>query len=506
MGTKNQNLALHGLEIRLWVLPGGPHPYNSLEFLTNAKLSGDPTKSRGDATRIAAPDPNNFDSDITIGTIPGTEERGTLTVSRRYTVEIGKLLKWFHDGCRLDMYGLAGKCGNPQDFQRGGEKYIYFEDGNPSTITLEGAGAFGRDETNPMNENLDMTVETFWEFFKIDTDQILSANTTREVMTVDVCEDGNCGDCEQCQRVIATMVGVGATPGTEPVVIFSEDGGVTASTETIDTLFSNESIADAECIGGDFVLISHQGNEFHYRDVNELYLGIGSWHQVDTGFVVGGEPNAMWSVDPRHTWVVGDGGYIYFAKNPRAGVSAINAGIATTQNLNAIHAIDSENVLVVGNSNTVLVSRNGGDTWRTVTGPSAGVNLGACWMFDDNTWFVGEGAGGGGVLYKTEDAGYNWDTVPLPLTLNRIDGIKFASEAEGYIIGRSGGNGKLLRTIVGGADDEWWECPDTKYGSLEAADYFNDIEVCSKFEGKVFLAGLADDGSTGILIKGSGPD
>ena len=501
--SNKQNLAVHGLEIRLWVIPGGVHPYNAPEMLTFAKISGDPSKTRGEATRINAPDPNNFDSDITIGKIPGSEDRGTLTISRRYTTEIAKLLKWFHDGCRLDMFALVGKCANPQDFERGGEKYIYFSDGDPSTITIEGAGAYGRDESNPTNENLDMSVENFWEVFKVKSEFILEATTTREVRTVDICEDSNCGDCESCQRLLATMVGVGATPGTQPVLIYSEDGGITGTTEIITTLFSAESIADAQCIGGDLVLITHEGNEIHYRNVDDIYLGLGAWQQVDTGFVVGGEPNRMWSTDPRHTWIVGDGGYIYFSKSPRAGVEAINPGIATTENLNYVHAYDTENVLVVGNSNTVLLSENGGDTWRTVTGPAAGENLGVCWMWDQDTWFVGTGAGGSGILYKTKDAGYTWDEISLPVTALRFDAIKFTSEMEGWLTCRVGGNAKLLRSITGGY--EWWEAPSPKDGTLELIDYARDIAVCSRYENKAFLAGLADDGSAGALIKVSGP-
>lgn len=500
--ANQQNIAVNGLEIRLWVIPGGVHPYNAPEMLTLAKISGDPSKTRGEATRITAPDPNNFDSDVTVGKIPGSSDRGSITLSRRYTVAIGKLLKWFHDGCRLDMYGLVGKCRNPQDFQRGGEKYLFFDDGDPSTITIEGAGAFGKDEANASNENLDMSFDNFWEVFNLKSEQILSATTTREVRTVDVCEDDNCGDCESCQRVMATMIGVGATPGTKPTLIYSDDGGSTGSTETIDTMNSNESIADAQCIGGDLVLITHEGNEIHYRNVEETYLGIGEWQEVDTGFVVGGEPNRMHSTDPRHTWIVGDGGYIYFAKNPRAGVSVLNAGIATTENLNYVHAFDSENVLVVGDSNTVLVSRNGGDTWRTVTGPSVGENLGVCWMWSEDVWFVGEGSGASGQLYKTKNAGFSWDEVDLPVAANRFDAIRFTSEMEGYATVRVGGNAKLLRTITGGY--EWWEAPDQRDGALELTDYLRDIAVCSKFENTVFLAGLADDGSAGALLKASG--
>jgi len=501
--ANKQNTAVHGLNVRLWVIPGGVHPFNAPEFLSLAKIGGDPTQSRGDATRINAPDPNNFDRDITVGKIPGTQERGTLTVNRRYTVEIGKLLKWYREGCRLDAYALVGKCGNPQDFQRGGEKYVYFQDGDPSTITLEGFGAFGADESNPSNENLDMSVEDFWEVFKITSEQLLSATTTRQIMTVDICEDDNCGDCEQCLRLLATMVGTGATPGTVPVLIYSDDGGLTASTENISTLTSTESIADAHCIGGDLVLITNEGNEFHYRHVDDLYKGVGSWQQQDEGFVVGGEPNRMWSTDPRHTWVVGDGGYIYRSVNPRAGVTVVNAGISTTQNLNWVHACDADNVLVVGNNNVVLVSRNGGDTWQTITGPAAGEALGVCWMWDEDTWIVGTGSGGSGNLYKTEDAGSNWTTISLPLTMNQFDAIVFASEMEGWLVGRSGGNAKLLRTITGGY--EWWEAPDPRDGTLELIDYANDLAVCGKYDNKIFVGGLADDGSAGAILLGAGP-
>lgn len=500
--ANKQNVAVHGLNIRLWAIPGGVHPYNAPEFLALAKIGGDPSKPRGDSTRITAPDPNNFDSDIEIGRVPGTEERGTITISRRYTVAAGKLMGWFHKGCRVDFLAPVGKCGNPQNLHRGGEKFIYFEDGDPSTISLENSGAFGRDETAMSNENLDMTFETFWEVFLLSSEQILSAHTTREVRTVDFCEEDNCGDCSDCQRFLATMVGTGATPGTQPTLIYSDDGGVTASTETIDTMFSVESIADAQCIGGDFVLITHEGNEFHYRNIDELYKGLGEWHQVDTGFVVGGEPNKMFSVDPRHTYIVGNGGYIYLSKNPRAGVTVLNAGISTTQNLNYVHAYDSDNVLVVGNSNTVLVSTNGGDTWRTVTGPAAGENLGICWMWNTDVWFVGTGSGGSGTLYKTKNGGYTWDEVSLPVNANRFDAITFISEMEGAIACRVGGNAKILRTITGGY--EWWESPDSTKGQLESVDYLNDLTFCNYYANKLYSGGLADNGTAGVILLSSG--
>jgi len=315
------------------------------------------------------------------------------------------------------------------------------------------------------------------------------------VYTGNECE--NCPD--PCDRVLATMAGASATPGTQPILLYSGDGGETFDLETIDTMFSNEDVADAEIIGGDFVLITNTGNELHYTDIELLYKNQNSWQQVDDGFVTGKGPNAISSADARHTWIVGDGGYIYFAKNHKVGVTVQDAGAATTQNLNAVHALDEENVLTVGNSNAVLYTSNAGVSWKSVTGPAVGVNLSACWMWDEETWFVGEGAGGTGKLWLTTDSGLTWSEVGLPASYSQIRKIKFISDAEGYISADGGGDGYILRTITAG--NEWVVLPQGKSAVYVGNSYLSDIAVCSRTGNTAFAAGLADDGSAGIILK-----
>jgi photosystem II stability/assembly factor-like uncharacterized protein len=500
--------ALKALNIRVWITRGGVHPYNEPQYLTLGKFSGDPAKSYGEATRIGAPDPQDFNRDVAVGSVEGSDDRATFQLASRYTVDPALLLEIAQQGCRVDVYGLAGKCGSPTDFEHGGEKWVYFEDGRRSQHGFENFGAFAKDENNPTNENLDMTAEKYWEMLKMATDQLAEATTTGRIMTIDVCDDRSCGDCgkesEGCNRVLATMVGVGATPGTQPTLLYSDDSGLTFSTQTITTMFSNEELVEGACIGGDLVLLSTTSGEFHYTNVDDIYKGVNTWSQVGTGFVAAGAPNAMWSSGARYTWVVGDAGYIYFASNPRSGVSVLDAGEITTENLNDVHACDTDNVLVVGNSNTVLISRNGGKSFDSITGPSAGVNLGACWMWDADTWFVGEGAGGAGVLYKTRDGGYTWQTQTIPGTMDRIDKIVFVSDAEGYLSGRDGGSARLLRTITGGY--EWWDLPERAGSSIPGSQYLTDLAVCEPESNVVFAAGLATDGTAGMIIKGSGPD
>jgi len=488
------------LNVRVWYVRGGVHPARTPEFLSLGKFGDDPAQTIGEATRVGAPDPNNFDRDIPVGTIPGATERATFSISSRYTVDKSILMDWKNRRCRVDIFALVGKCGNPQDFSDGGEKWTYFPDGEISGHSLENFGAFDRSENNPTNDMVPMTSEEYYELLKMRQETIGASETVREIYTIDTYAGDNCDDCpDPCLRVLATMAGASATPGTQPILLYSDDGGLTWDSEIIDTMFSNEDVADAQIIGGDFVLITNTGHEFHYTNVDDLYADQNSWQQNANGFVAGKGPNALSSPDVRHVWVVGDGGYIYFTKNHKTAVEVQDAGVATAQNLNAVHALDTENVLAVGDSNAVIYTGNGGDTWEAVTGPSVGVNMGACWMWDESVWLVGEGAGGNGKLWMTQDSGHTWSEILLPNTYLRIDKIAFVSEAEGYLSARTGGQSYILRTITAG--NEWTVLPQGKLGVGIDNSYLSDIAVCSKYANSVYAAGMADNGTAGIILK-----
>lgn len=494
---------LTALNQRVWYVRGGVHPSRSPQFLAVGKFSDDPSKTIGEETRISAPDPNNFNRDIEVGTVPGETERATLGIGARSTALASILLDWTNRACRVDIFALSGTCGNPQDFTEGGEKWVYFPDGRISSHSYENFGAYGRDENNPTNEMVDMTSEDYWEYRYLRQDQIGSSVTTREIYTIDTDKGNYCDDCpDPTARVFMTMAGASATPGTQPSLLYSSDGGESWVSQTITTLFSNENLVDGEVVGGQLVLISNTSNSIHWTDISEIFNGYNTWTEVVSGFVANKAPNAMAALDVRHIWIVGNGGYIYFAENFKVGVTVQDAGVATTQNLNAVHAFDANNVLTVGNSNAVLFTSNGGVTWESVTGPSVGINLGACWMWDAKTWLVGEGAGGSGKLWLTVNSGITWTQIGLPATYTRIDKIVFVSEAEGYIAARSGGQSYILRTITAGS--EWVVLPQGKKGVSVANSYLRDVAVTSKYANTAFAAGLASNGTAGIAVKMSG--
>lgn len=495
--------ALTALNQRVWYVRGGVHPSRAPEFLALGKFSDDPSKTIGEETKISAPDPVSFNRDVQVGSVPGETERATLGIGSRATADKSTLLDWANRQCRIDVFALSGKCGNPQDFTEGGEKWVFFRDGRISAHNYENFSAFGRDENNPTNEMVDMTAEDYWEYRYMRQDQIGSSVTTRQVYTVDVDPGNDCDNCPDASaNVLVTMAGASATPGTQPVLLWSTDGGESWNTQTIASLFSNENVVDGAVVGGCLVLISNTSNGIHWTVTSEIYTNTNIWSDVVSGFVASKQPNAMSMVDVRHGWIVGNGGYIYFVGNFKVGVTVQDAGVATTQNLNAVHALDTNNVLAVGNSNAVVYTSNGGSTWETITGPSVGINLGACWMWDANTWFVGEGAGGAGKLWLTVNAGVTWTQVGLPSTYNRIDKIQFTSDAEGFLSARAGGQSYILRTITAG--NEWVVLPQGKRGTPVANQTLLDIAVGSKYDNIAYAGGTASNGTAGIVVKMSG--
>jgi hypothetical protein len=495
---------IQAINNRVWYVEGGVHPARAPQFLAIGKFSDDPAISIGEDTKISAPDPNNFGRDITVGTMRGAAERATLAVGIRTTTQKSILLDWKNKGCRVDLFALMGKCGNPQDFTEGGEKWVYFLDGKISGHGYENFGAYGLDENNPTNEAVPMTAEDYYEFLYMRQDQIGSSVTTRRIFTVHTYQGDVCEDCpDPCSRVLMTMAGAAATPGTQPSLLFSDDGGENFSQQTISTLFSNEDIVDDDILGGSYLILSNTANEIHWTDLNDLYNGASNtWNQVPTGFVAAKNPNAMSGPDVRHLWIVGNGGYVYFASNFKVGVEVQDAGVATTQHLQAVHAFDTKNVLAVGNSNAVIFTSNGGSTWESVTGPAVGVNLGACSMWNSTTWLVGEGAGGTGKLWLTQNSGISWSQIGLPATYSRIYDIIFVSEAEGYLIASDGSKSYVLRTITGGY--EWVVLPQGKKGTPIGNTYLTHLAVCSKYANTAYAVGLASNGTAGIAVKMTG--
>jgi hypothetical protein len=376
--------------------------------------------------------------------------------------------------------------------------------GRIGQYAIENLGAIERGEKNPTNENVDFSARELLEMTRTALAELCASTVARELVSVDLCDAGDCGNCgkhsDGCQNVLAVQLGTGATPGTLPSVVYSSDGGDTCATDTITTMFSNESPEDSECVGGDFVVIASGSNSLHYKATEDILNGVaGGWSETTGGFA-GVSPRAIWSASARHTWIAGDSGTIWFVDDPAAPVVVQGAGV-TTQQLRDIHGCDVDNIVIVGNNNAVLVTENGGSapdsSWRSVTGPSVGVAITAVWVFSPSAWAVGDAAGG---YYYTLNAGVSWTQVALPGSLSAVDDIQFTKSGVGYIAGRSGGSGKILKSTAWGTAGTWYVMPESR-ATFPANDRINSLAVCKNKPWVVFGAGLADNATDGFLVK-----
>ncbi len=486
-------------ETRVWIFEDGFGPGTAKEYFGNARIT-DPSWGFGDIESIEVPSEDRFNEFDQIDSIQGARERPTSGVQGRYPREdLSTLLRIGRKRCASGVQVHIGKCTNPQDYDANWDKILNFTDVKYSSYGLENAGALSSDEQAAVNETGEFSADDFYEIAPLTFAEKCTAAVAREITKVVVCDTVECGDCDTpsdgCQKVFALQVGTGATPGTLPSVVYSSDGYDTCAALDISTMTSTETPTDGACVGGDLIVISDGSGGIHVIDQDDLLAGTDNWVEAAIGFVGGSDPVAIATAGAQNTWLGGEGGYVYFTSDPRAGVSVQDAGNATASDLAAGSAFDKRNVIFVGAANAVIFTTNAGVTWALVVGPAVGVALTAVWMYNEITWFVGDANGD---LWQTLDSGDNWTEITLPVIPTLIEDIQFFDETIGYLaITGPGVAGQILRSTDGGAT--WYVLPE-RVGTLQANDTINSVAVCAD-PNVVYGGGLADDGADGIIVK-----
>lgn len=478
---------------RVFLQQYGPHPDHCFDYQGCARLDG-MEESLGDITEMQCPDPNVYDEFLVVDEIRGAGGPVTTTMVARFGL-VNPILSL---RCPFDIAVHYGRCKDPSDFNGGWEKGIVFHRARLTSRSTSELTALAEEDRADILVTGAISARKFYEVDTIAFAEAAGTEIQGEVVAVLICDTPSCGECDVvsdgCQRIYAvTTFSTLLSPGLGPEVVYTEDGGQTWLEELIDTLGLAEAPMDAACVGDKLVVISNDSNSLHYA----YFTDMGTWVEVVTGFVVTGEPNAIWSVDARHTWIVGDGGYIYFTDDPTTGVEAQDAGVATVQNLADVHFIDTLRGVAVGASNAVVITENGGATWQAIVGPNVGVNLTAIWMLTDRIWFVGDA---GGQLWYTTDAGDNWTEKAFPGSGSGVvEAIVFYEGGFGFLSHTTTDPaGRILRTRDGGCT--WYVLPD-ETGALPANDQINAIAPCD--QNTIWAGGLADDAADGILVHGS---
>lgn len=493
---------------RVWVIKNRAGPANVPAYQSCMKAAS-PTRPMGEPTLIRCPDPINYGKFETVGKIPGELGTPGITLQSRYTEDLSLLLDMNRLGCDADIQVHVGRCKDPQSFNDGWQKILVLEAAAPGDWGVSDFGALEPGEQAAINEEMPFYGEEMYEIMPITFGEEAAAEIVQEIIKVLICDSISCGECEEqstgCNKVFALTLTVGGSPGAKAEVIFTDDGGDTWDDTEVDSLDVDEDPIDMACVGLNLVIISNDSDSLHWAPKADILDGTETWTEMGTGIVAAGSPNAIISLTPAHTWIAGDGGYVYFTADPTSLVTPQTTGDVTVLNLICIHGYDTENLIAgsisdLAGNNVVIYTRNGGDTWNAVAGPNGAYDINCVWMFSKYTWFVGMSDGS---LWYTTDSGTNWTqkTLPGQSVLASIKDIQFSTPTVGWLAATTTTPaGRVYRTIDGGYS--WYIAPEGT-ATIPANDQIDSIATCEANPNLIYAGGLDDDAADGILLKGS---
>lgn len=485
---------------RVFVIEDGAGPANAPQYLGAARAGG-LDFSLGDVTPLRAPSPNRFGEFDVIDVVRGTEGLPTLPIDMYLDKDLSTFLAIANKKCPIDVHVNFGDCEQPDDFDGGYSRKFVIELAHPTNYSTTELGTISDDGDQPITETLNVSGERVYQVKLLVGEELAGTELTDEVVDVLIPDRLTCGACgvpsDGCQVMFALQGPVAGSPGLPSELIYSQDGGDTWAETNITTLGLAEAGSAMASVGLNIVVISNASDSLHYAPLADILAGTEAWAEVTTGFNVSGSPNAISSVSNTKTWIAGDGGYIYFSDDVTAGVVEQHSGTLTSENLNAIHALNARDVVAVGANNAVLVTSNGGDTWSLVTGPAAGVAINTVFMRSTLEWVVGLA---NGTLYYTRNGGTSWTAKAFNGSgAGQVRDVLFTSRNVGYMAHDTAAPaGRILRTTNGG--HTWQVLPEAQGLTIPANDRVNALAVCEDVN--ICLGGgLGDNGTDGFLVK-----
>jgi photosystem II stability/assembly factor-like uncharacterized protein len=189
--------------------------------------------------------------------------------------------------------------------------------------------------------------------------------------------------------------------------------------------------------------------------------GLGVFLFSDSGDSLGSFSEGLSSLNV-HSLTLDNNGYLYACTDngvwrralsevvPVCSAQWIKQNSGTTQNLNAVEFIDSNNGFAVGDSGIIVHTINGGNNWAIQNSETIKKLNGICLINSSLSFAVGDT----GTVLKTTDGGESWVEAHVETNFNLKD-ICFVNENTGWIVGGFGPEEPIdtaivLRTTNGG--------------------------------------------------------
>lgn len=495
---------------RIYVQWGGGKPGQDVRYAGEdgqyMVLEGVSNPESGGTDPIWAPDPDNIKKYKLIGTSASPPEMPTATLLLRE--KHGVLPKQLtYIGCPFNIYEVSGKCKNLGDFLHGWSDYVQVYSG--AIISGKDLGSrTAWDSDDAIEDSLELTLTDIYPVGPLNFGVAAGSQIDLEVIDVVYQSTVECGDCgpyrEPHHRIYWLTKSSAGSPGLPAEVIYTTDGGSTFGEMNIDGMSETEDPLGIDIVGEYLIVIGGSVTPTYYYSKINTDSGVpGAWTAVTSGFTAGTAPNDTYVKSTRNVFFASDGGYVYKATSITSGVSVLEAGIATSENLLRIDGDYDQTIVAGGENGALIISDDGGRIWASVPTSPTSDNIQALGVKNKYEFWVGTAAG---EVFYTLDGGNNWTELIFAESGNgQIYDIVWLNSDVGFILYTDvTPTAKILTTWNGGAD--WLDTAEPRIINWPTFTRANRIAYphthASIGANNVAIAGLSAGGTDGIALIG----
>lgn len=425
-----------------WLQREGPAPDSPLELFSLYGAMGGFEEPQGE------PEPR-FRKSLSqrrgfrkVGESYGTPEASTTSFTEGMPRASATLLSRLkQSGEKFSVQVLVDQDADPEDPTKWQSKIIF--EGVTLTSYKSSGALEGFDSDDEVTVEAEASYDARADVFPIQFGPVAATEITVPVLAAAVYPPDDRGNHARKEIYLVTAV-----DATNPYLVWTQNGGLTWTATAITALTTAPT--DIAVVGSFILITSQAGNCYVYARRSAP----ATLTKVTGGFVATKGPNAIYAISLANVFMVGNGGYIYKLTLPGQPVTVINAGVATTQNLNDIAGF-GDVLVAVGAANAMVASYNGGKSWSLLTGPEAATALNCVAIQNteqQEIWWAG-----GAKLSYSKDHGATWTEKVLGVTPTTVNDIAFCDELDSVgavAYTATGPVGGVLYTSDGG---ELWE-------------------------------------------------